>query len=132
MKSQGYQWDAERRKWYRGDPIRRVRAECRSGGRFVRFVDADGDTATGCSPAVTSAVERFATVVQAARERSVSVDREGDLRLKNRLASKFAPAAWLGLQAATLVTAQTSLVPDWGVDAPAGQYTPSAPLLRRP
>ena len=46
MKAQGYQWDAERRRWYRGDPTRRVRAECRSGGRFIRFVDAEGETAT--------------------------------------------------------------------------------------
>ena len=47
MMAQGYQWDAERRRWYRGDPTRRVRAECRSGGRFIRFVDAEGETATG-------------------------------------------------------------------------------------
>ena len=54
MKAQGYQWDAERRRWYRGDPTRRVRAECRSGGRFIRFVDAEGETATGTpTPALT-------------------------------------------------------------------------------
>ena len=102
MKAQGYQWDAERRRWYRGDPTRRVRAECRSGGRFIRFVDADGETATGCSQAVTAAVERFGSVVQTAREESVSVDREADLDFKNRLSSKLAPAVWLGVQAATL------------------------------
>ena len=109
MKAQGYQWDAERRRWYRGDPTRRVRAECRSGGRFIRFVDADGETATGCSPAVTAAVERFASVVQTAREESVSVDREADLDFKNRLSSKLAPVAWLGLQALTLGAAQLTL-----------------------
>ena len=114
MKAQGYQWDAERRRWYRGDPARRARAECRSGGRFVRFVDAEGETATGCSPAVTAAVERFASVVQSAREESVSLDREADLDFKNRLSSKLAPAVWLTLQALTLAAAQASLAPHWG------------------
>ena len=116
MKAQGYQWDAERRRWYRGDPARRVRAECRSGGRFVRFVDAEGETATGCSQAVTAAVERFASVVQSAREESVSLDREADLDFKNRLSSKLAPAVWLTLQALTLAAAQASLAPHWGAD----------------
>lgn len=130
MKAQGYQWDAERRRWYRGDPTRRVRAECRSGGRFIRFVDVDGETATGCSPAVTAAVERFATVVQTAREESVSVDREADLDFKNRLSSKLAPAAWLGLQAVTLGAAQVSLAPLWGTDVRAVAFgLAAAPAL---
>jgi hypothetical protein len=51
---------------------------------------------------VTAAVERFGSVVQTAREESVSVDREADLDFKNRLSSKLAPAVWLGVQAATL------------------------------
>ena len=118
MKARGYQWDAERRKWYRGDPTRRVRAECRSGGRFIRFVNEDGETATGCTPAVTAAVQRFAAVLQTAREQSISVDREGDLRFKNGISSKLAPLGWLSAQAATIGWAQAALAPHWGATEP--------------
>ena len=60
MKAQGYQWDAERRRWYRGDPARRVRAECRSGGRFVRFVDAEGENLQACGLQIIGSIAELA------------------------------------------------------------------------
>ena len=57
MKAAGYQWDAERKRWFRGDLSRRVRAEMRSGGRAARFVHgADGETITDASAPVMAAV----------------------------------------------------------------------------
>ena len=99
MKAQGYLWDAERGRWFRGDPSTRDRraAECRSSCRCVRFVESSGRTAQ-CGPAVQKAVRQLESALQTARTEALGTDEDAtrafNLEIKDKLASKWAPYAW--------------------------------------
>lgn len=103
MKAQGYAWDPERRRWFRGDPSTRVRraAECRSGSRCARFVNADGSTAA-CGPAVCKGIRELEGALQVARDAALGTDedetRAFNLELKDTLAAPWAPYAWAAAQ----------------------------------
>ena len=103
MKAQGYAWDPERRRWFRGDPSTRVRraAECRSGSRCARFVNADGSTAE-CGPAVCKGIRELEGALQVARDAALGTDedetRAFNLELKDKLAAPWAPYAWAAAQ----------------------------------
>ncbi|KAL1510136.1 hypothetical protein AB1Y20_006468 [Prymnesium parvum] len=112
----GYTWDGSR--WVRGDAasLRRRAAECRSGARVARLVDAAG-RAPASGDAVRAATRHLEGAVQAARSASLADDeasRARDVRVKDWLAAKYAPYAWgaaqLGVGAAALPAAGL----EWG------------------
>jgi len=124
MKAAGYQWDVERKRWFRGDASRRVRAEMRSGGRSARFVGgAERETLTDASAPVMAAVRRFGEVVREAREVALGgKDEAMDLQIKDVLSSPLAPLGWLVAQCALLAVAQALLAPQWpSLDAASAQ-----------
>jgi hypothetical protein len=126
MKAQGYSWDGKR--WFRGDPASRDRraAECRSSTRVARFIDRqDGETVAQCGSAVRKATQRLEKVMQEARDEALSVDERSraiNIRIKDRLASKWAPYAWTAFQLALgLGLALASSTAQWGAAAALGE-----------
>ena len=135
MKAQGFKWDSERRRWFRGDPSSRVRraAECRSSSRTARFVDASTGEAAACGEAVSEATKRLEKILQDARDEALEVDegtRASDLRIKDKLAAPWAPYAWAVAQLAIGGALYQAASIDWGATAALGElrWSEAAPL----
>ena len=104
MRAQGYSWDADRSRWFRGDPATRERraAECRSGTRVARWVNPDGSLAQ-CDEPVHSATQRLETLLQDARESALDVSdqtRAFELEIKDKLMDPLASVYWAAAQVA--------------------------------
>jgi hypothetical protein len=119
MKKMGYVWDGER--WGRGnqEAYRQREASCRSGNRFIRFIDEDGTPAT--SDAALVATKRFGEVLQEAREKALPKTSDQQLAFardwKNFLSRPvYAPLAWISFQACTFVALSYVGGVDWSIE----------------
>jgi hypothetical protein len=119
MKNMGYVWDGER--WGRGnqEAYRQREASCRSGNRFIRFIDEDGTPAT--SDAALVATKRFGEVLQEAREKALPKTSDQQLAFardwKNFLSRPvYAPLAWISFQACTFVALSYVGGVDWSIE----------------
>ena len=104
LRLRGFKWDPKSGRWFRGDPSTRDRraAECRSGSRVARFVDANGEP-VAVGRAVRKGIRQLESVLQDARDRALDTTegtRAIDLQIKDKLAAPWAPLAWGAAQLA--------------------------------
>lgn len=103
MKQRGFRWNAKSRSWVKGDIKAKLqRLECRSGARVLRVVtDGHADENDEKLLLIRKAMGRFEAALQEAREKAIGdneEDRQMRLQLKDRIATPWAPYAWLVAQ----------------------------------
>lgn len=113
LQKMGYTWNGK--AWIRGnvEAYKAQRAVARSGNRFIRFINADGESTS--PPEAVAASQRFQQAVQKARQEVMpsqskeEVARDRDF--KNWLQKREAPIVWLGVQLACFAVLSLVSIP---------------------